>query len=1067
MNESEERNELDEPIATEHEQRLEHLGKGLGKSSNSTRSSFSTACLIIVSLLAICSVSISSQAQEQRLSQYVHRAWLMRDGFFSGSPNAITQTTDGYIWIGTASGLFRFDGSRFEPWSSPDGKQLPSNEIYQLLGARDGSLWIGMRGGLAQFVDRKLVVYPDFHGDVAGLIEDRSGSIWFTRSEASGALGPPICQALPTKVHCLDRSDGFTTASCCSYRLAQDAEGYLWVTTEGPLLRWKPGHFESYLPKEWAESKGIETIGCVIGMPDGSVLVCVVHSGAFGGLQRLSMGHWESVKVPGFDGSKVDALTAFRDKHAGIWLGTANHGIYHIHGNEFENFGIQEGLSGDYVLGLYQDRENGIWAVTSGGVDYFHPRKITTFSKREGLPGEIIDAVTAGQDNVVWLGSGGLDLFKNGHIDKIRADPGSPGFLAIFEDSLGSIWCGINHDLYRYDRGRFRRVQGKSGGPTHFIVGITEDSTHDIWAEVSGGTHELIHIHGLKVVETYPEAVIPSARALATGTNGVLWLGLRNGDLARFHDGHAEVFPSPGGPKSYVFQVLVNPDGTVFATTSAGLVGWKDGASRLLSSKNGLPCDAVIGAQWDNQGSLWLYTGCGVARIDREEMKRWWRDDTSIVTPMLLDAFDGAEAGGTPNFNPMARTPDGRLWIANRHMLEVFDPAHLTQNDIVPPVQIEKVVVDRKPYEPNDRLIFPARSRDLQIDYAALSFVNPQKVRFRYKLEGRDTGWQEAGVRRQAFYTDLPPRSYRFRVIACNNDGVWNETGAQLAFTIPPSFIQSIWFKAICLFGFAGLVYLAYRLRVRHVTGQLRSRMYERLEERERIARDLHDTFFQGIQGLLLRFHTATSQLSKDEPAREIFEQTLKQSDQVMLEGRELVLDLRATTSELNDLATAFANFGEGMRTVDSCDFRVVVNGSARSLHPIVFEEIFKVAKESLGNAFRHSGAHSIEAEINYEPNGLRIRIRDDGNGIDPAILSRGHREGHFGLPGMRERAQKVGARLDVWSGAGVGTEVELRIAAPIAYASEPNGSALWNLGRLWNRAKRADTSERNGKTSS
>ena len=1049
-------------LLTEREQGLEHLGKGLGKPSNSTRSSFSTACLTIVALLTLCSVSIFSLAQEQRLSQYTHRAWLMRDGFFSGSPNAITQTTDGYIWIGTASGLFRFDGSRFEPWSSPDGKKLPSNSIYGLLGARDGSLWIGMTGGLAHFVDRRLIVYPDFHDDVAGLLEDPSGNIWFTRSEAGGALRTPLCQALPTRIHCLDQSDGFTGKSCCSYRLAQDTEGYLWVQTEGPLLRWKPGHFESYLPKEWSPTKGIETVGGVIGMSDGSVLVGVAHSGAFGGLQKLSMGHWESVKVPGFDGSKIGVLAAFRDNHAGIWLGTFNEGIYHIHGNEFEKFGIQDGLSGDYVLGFYQDRENGIWVVTSGGVDYFHPQKITTFSKREGLPGDIVDAVTAGRDNAVWFGSGGLNVLKNGHIHRVRRDPGEPGFLAIFEDSFGRVWCGINNDLYRYDGGKFQRVQHKSGDSTRFIVGITEDSAHDIWAEVSGGNHELIHIHGLQVVDAYPEAVIPSARALAAGPNGELWLGLRNGDLARFHDGHTEVFPSPGGPKSYVYQVLVNPDGTVFATTSAGLVGWKDGVSRLLSSKNGLPCDAVIGAEWDDQGSLWLYTGCGVARIDKEKMNRWWRDDTSIVASMLLDAFDGAEAGGTPNFNPMARTPDGRLWIANRHMLEVLDPSHLTQNDIVPPVQIEKVVVDRKPYEPNDRLVFPARLRDLEIDYAALSFVNPQKVRFRYRLEGRDRAWQEAGVRRQAFYTDLPPGSYRFRVIASNNDGVWNESGAQLAFTIPPAFTQSIWFKAICLLGFIGFVYSAYRFRVRQVTLQLRGRMYERLAERERIARDLHDTFFQGIQGLLLRFHTATSQLRKEEPARRIFEETLKQSDQVMLEGRELVLDLRATASEQNDLPTAFSDFGEGMRRSSSCDFKVVVNGAIRSLHPVVFQELFKIGKEALGNAFRHSSAHLIEAELNYELNELRIRIRDDGTGIDPTILRQGHRDGHFGLPGMRERAQKVGAHLDVWSKSGVGTEVEIRIGALVAYLSEPNGS-IWKLPKLWQGAKQEDGPHQNG----
>jgi len=234
-------------------------------------------------------------------------------------------------------------------------------------------------------------------------------------------------------------------------------------------------------------------------------------------------------------------------------------------------------------------------------------------------------------------------------------------------------------------------------------------------------------------------------------------------------------------------------------------------------------------------------------------------------------------------------------------------------------------------------------------------------------------------------------------------------------------------------------------------------RLEERVSERTRIARDLHDTFFQGIQGLLLRFHTATSQLRKDEPVRRIFEETLKQSDQVMLEGRELVVDLRATVSEQNDLPTAFADFGEGMRKCGSCEFKVVVNGAVRPLHPVVFEEVFKIGKEALGNAFRHSGAHSIEAELNYERSELRVRIRDDGAGIDPAILRQGHREGHFGLPGMRERAQRIGAHLEMWSRPGAGTEVELRIAAGVAYVSAPNGSWLSTFRRLWPGTRQKD----------
>lgn len=1006
----------------------------------------SMVCLSIAGLVVAWAVPLCSLAHEQRISQYAHRAWLVRDGFFNGSPNAITQTSDGYIWVGTASGLFRFDGSRFEAWFSPDGTKLPAEEVYGLLGARDGSLWIGMKGGLAHLIDHKLFVYPDFHDDVAGLLEDRSGNIWFTRNDAGGALRSPLCQAFPTSIHCLDQSDGVTTKVCCSFNLTQDTEGYLWVQTEGPVLRWKPGHFETYQPKEWAQTKGIETADDLIGMPDGSVLICVTHSGPFGGLQRVSTGHWEPVKAHGFDGSSVNAGIVFRDKSGGIWLGTGDHGIYHIHANEFEKFGLQEGLSGDYVRKFYQDREDGIWVATSGGVDYFRPRKIATFSKREGLFSDIVDTVAAGRDDAVWLGSAGLDVLKNGHINRIRPDPGGPGFLALFEDSFGRVWCGVNNDLFRYDHGSFQRVHRESGGSTHFIVGIAEDSAHDIWAEVSGGSHELIQIHGLQVVKEYPEAVIPSARALAGGPKGVLWLGLRNGDLARFRDGHAEVFASPGGPKSYVYQVLVNPDGTVFATTSAGLVGWKDGASRLLSSKNGLPCNLVIGVEWDNLGSLWLDTGCGLVRVGKEDMNRWWRDNAAIVTPKVLDAFDGAESGGIPNFNPMARTPDGRLWIANRHMLELIDPARLSQNDVIPPVQIEKVVVDRKPYEPNGHLAFPPRLRDLEIDYAGLSFVNPQKVRFRYMLEGRDMAWQDAGVRRQVFYTDLPPGGYRFRVIACNNDGVWNEVGASLAFYVAPAWFQTTWFRVVCAGVFLTLMWGFYQLRLEQLRRQFNGQLEARITERTRIARDLHDTLLQSLHGLMFEFQAARNLFHKrPEQALRALDDALMGTEQAITESQDAIDDLRSTATADDSLEQLVTMTGESLATTPNGDhgsptFGLAVEGQTRALIPVIRDETYGIARELLRNAFRHAQARRIEVEILYVEDQLRLRVRDDGKGIDPQVLEEGRRPGHWGLPGVRERAQKIGAKLDIWSEAGAGTEVQLSVAASVAYRKTPGG---------------------------
>jgi len=342
----------------------------------------------------------------------------------------------------------------------------------------------------------------------------------------------------------------------------------------------------------------------------------------------------------------------------------------------------------------------------------------------------------------------------------------------------------------------------------------------------------------------------------------------------------------------------------------------------------------------------------------------------------------------------------------------------------------------------------------LEIGYTATSLLVADRVRFRYRLEGYDRGWIEAGSRRQAFYSNLPPRVYTFRVAAANGSGVWNDNGASITLTVPPTFSQTIWFEALCVAAFGGLCVFGYRLRLHQLTEGLRQRMYERLAERERIARDLHDTFFQSVQGLLLRFHTATSRLPQDHPTRHILEEALKQSDQVMLEGRDLLLDLRATASESPDLPAAFAAFGKEMQACHACKFDAAVSGEACPLHPVVFEEVWRIGKEALGNAFRHSGAKAIEAELNYEPQELRIRIRDDGIGIDPEILKQGRREGHWGLPGMRERATKIGARLEIWSRAGAGTEIELRLDANVAYARGSQRRVanklrdFWRLGR-------------------
>jgi signal transduction histidine kinase len=573
---------------------------------------------------------------------------------------------------------------------------------------------------------------------------------------------------------------------------------------------------------------------------------------------------------------------------------------------------------------------------------------------------------------------------------------------------------------------------------------------------VTGHPQRVFDIVDMKVVksDTFPSSIAGSP--FASHLEGGIWLPGGHGSLVSYRSGSFNITSEP--LKTGSVLALSAQGGVVWGAAVGGIVRWAGHDTRLLTTANGLPCNLTYSLLFDDQGTLWASAQCGFVAISSAELKRWIANPDTKVVVRAFDVLDGAVTGLSPFGPTAARSPDGRLWFVNEGELQFIDPLHLPENHTTPPVLIEMVQADTAKLSPQANLHLPARTRDLRIDYTALSFVCPEKVRFRYRLDGRDHDWQEAGTRRQAFYTDLPPGNYRFRVIASNNDGLWNEVGAKLSFTIPPTFTQGNWFKAIYLLGFAALAYLAYRLRVRQVTTQLRGRMCERLAERERIARDLHDTFFQGIQGLLLRFHTATSQLKKEDPARRIFEETLTLSDQLMLEGRELVLDLRATVSEPSNLPTALADFGEEMRKGGSAEFRVVVNGEIRSLHPIVFEEVFKIGKEALGNAFRHSGARSIEAELNYETRELRIRIRDDGAGIESTILRHGHKDKHFGLPGMKERAQKVGAHLDVWSRAGAGTEVEIRIAARVAYGSDPNHSWLSKLGRLWSGDKQDDS---------
>jgi signal transduction histidine kinase len=460
----------------------------------------------------------------------------------------------------------------------------------------------------------------------------------------------------------------------------------------------------------------------------------------------------------------------------------------------------------------------------------------------------------------------------------------------------------------------------------------------------------------------------------------------------------------------------------------------------------------------DNDGAFWLYTACGLVRIARSELNAWIADPNRKIQTTVWDASDGVRirSGPATGSGPwVAKSSDGKLWFVTGEGVQVVDPHHLVQNNIAPPVYIERVIADHKSYWQNlpgatvSRLRLPPLIRDLQIEFTAVSLAAPEKMHFKYKLEGQDSDWREVVNARQAQYTNLAPANYRFRVIASNNSGVWNEQGNTLEFSIAPAYYQTNWFRALYAVLALALAWAVYRLRVRQLRRQFALTLDARVAERTSVARELHDTLLQSFQGLMPRFQAA-SQLLPARPleAKEDLNTGIKQAAEAIIEGRDAVQGLRASTLQTNDLATGINTLAQEL-AVDPANggctaFRVTQEGESRNLHPILRDEIYRIAGESLRNAFRHAHADHIEVEIRYDDRQFCLRVRDDGKGIDAAILSGQEPAGHFGLPGMRERARLIGGKLAVWSELDVGTELDLRIPAAAAYAQTP-GRAWWS----------------------
>jgi signal transduction histidine kinase/ligand-binding sensor domain-containing protein len=976
------------------------------------------------------------------ISQYAHTAWRFQDGAFQGTPNAITQTADGYLWIGTSAGLFRFDGVRFVrvPLQGVPATVTPG--VLALLGAKDGSLWVGARQTLLQWKDGSWRRTLPLLGRVNAITEAPDGTIWIAQSRTNDREGG-LCEVLGSGIRCYGQSLGVTNANAVS----SEPDGSVLVGAPAGLMEWKDGHGKMLVPRGLGPAVDLQGITAILPEKDGSSLIGMVTVGAGLGLQRLSKeAMWSPFITALFDGTAVSVTSLRRDRDNSLWVGTQGDGIYRIHDGHVSHYKREDGLSSNGIVNSLEDHEGNVWFITSLGLDRFRDFKVVTYSDAEGLAGSAVSAVLASRDGTIWVPSAaGLNFIRADGVHLLTRADGLPGkkVTTLFEDSEGRLWIGVDDKLAIYSDGRFRVINHPDGSPLGTVQTIAEDNNHDIWVQQVTNRGSVVRVDSSLIATDIPfkSRVI----GLASDSAGGVWVTVFHEAVSHYKDGKTEELMNSSTGRAIALQYIVSdPSGGFVSPTPTGFSRWEAGAYKSFGSENGLPCTTIFSLLMRKSGSLWAYTECGVVEVTRSQLDEWWHNPKVRLTLRLLDARDGA-VPSAPSFTPKSsESPDGRLWFANGTTLQMVDPIHLRTNLLPPPVHIEELVADRKTYPVDRDLKLPKLTGDLEISYAALSLVSSEQVRFRYSLDNFDKDWQDAGVRRQAFYTNLRPGKYVFHVVACNNDGVWNTIGASIPFSIAPAYYQTISFKLLCAMLSLFAAWVLFRLRLQQATQTARERLAGQVAERERIARELHDTFLQGLYAVLLRFQTISDKVTENPAIQEMMADALNRADAVLVQGRESLRNLRGDPSSMTSVTEDLECFAKSCSIESEAQFSLTTTGQPRTFHPVIRDEVIQIAREAILNSFRHSGASAIHVELCYARTFFSLSVGDDGRGIDPLILAAGGKAGHWGMLGMRERCRKIGAQFTISSPSRRGTEVKLRIPSKLAYSSTP-GFISWS----------------------
>ncbi|WP_263356738.1 ligand-binding sensor domain-containing protein [Acidicapsa ligni] len=960
-----------------------------------------------------------AQSHTLEVSQYLHTSWTSQEGFFKAgisAINSVAQTSDGYLWIAGSSGLLRFDGVRFVEWKPPANDSLPRRPLHRLLGSRDGSLWISGIGLAELKANGEFRRYHQLDStEVEALYEDKDGGIW----AAGAGQASILCRFYRGGSQCFPANSPLGTFAG---PLHEDEKGQLWICTSTGIWKLRPGS-----PQKVASVSGLTNAYAFDQDANGTLVFTTGEH-----MNRITA----DGKIQPYPIEMKFPRTLLKDRDGDLWIGTGGQGIVHVHEGRADSFTTSDGLSSNSVVSLFQDREGNVWAGTGHGLDKFTKPAVPSLTSKQGLSIDYVNSVLTDRKGVTWIGTrDGLYQLVGGRAVKSTVKLPSDLITSLFETSKGRMLVGINdpRGLVWLDGSKASHLRVTTG---ENVFEVAEGKGGDLWLE--SGSLGLMHLNEKgDQVEDFKRKIGGDALAFDSKREGV-WVAFSGGGLRLYKDGKiVERYGTKAGlGEGIVRDPQVDEDGGVWAGTRVGLAHVLHGKLSMLNRKNGLPCDAVHWMRHDRDHNVWLYTECGLVAFPESELVSWIAQPshTVAITHYLMNT-DGVESVAYNGwYTPQASiTNDGRIVFATTVGLSILDPRSLNQNASPPPVHIEEITADERDVSGKGRVSLPVNVRSVRIAFTALSFAAPRRVLFRYKLQNFDKDWSSPDPLRQATYTNLPPGKYEFKVMACNNDGVWNTTGDTLSFAIPPAFYQTIWFKVAIVGSVAGLLWVFYLLRLRSATAAVTARLGERLQERERIARDLHDTLLQDFQAVTLRFQVVSTRLEKEDPRRLALEEGLDHADQVLAEGRNHIRDIRADTKTGDELSESLTQYGNELSQLKKISFSMIVNGSPYPLDPIVRDEIHRIGREAIGNSFKHSNGTRVETVISYGADQLQMKVYDDGIGLDSNLLSSG-RPGHWGIQNMRERARKIGANFEFSSEPNGGTLLVLEV--PVRHAN-------------------------------